>query len=100
MKHATYQRPNGHDVRFSPPATQPTHRASTARDHLGMVEPSRLKPRYLRLRELSTMVPFSVPTIWRKSKDGTFVKPIKLSARVTAWNREAVEAWLAAKEAA
>lgn len=60
--------------------------------------PNEVLTRYVRLRELKTMVPFSVPTIWRKSRDGTFPPPIKLSARITAWNREAVEQWLQAKE--
>lgn len=60
--------------------------------------PNEVLSRYVRLRELKTMVPFSVPTIWRKSRDGTFPPPIKLSARITAWNREAVEQWLQTKE--
>jgi len=33
-------------------------------------------------------------------KAGTFPKPIKLSARVTAWNVGAVRTWLLAQEAA
>lgn len=45
-------------------------------------------------------LPFSAPTLWRKVKAGTFPKPIKLSARVTAWNVGAVRAWLLAREAA
>lgn len=56
--------------------------------------------RYLRLPELRQMVPLSPATIWRKTRNGSFPPAIKLSERVTAWNREAVEAWLAAKEAA
>lgn len=57
-------------------------------------------PRYLRLPELRQMVPLSPATIWRKTRAGTFPPAIKISERVTAWNREAVEAWLAQKEAA
>jgi predicted DNA-binding transcriptional regulator AlpA len=45
------------------------------------------------------MVPMSPATIWRKTRNGSFPPAIKISERVTAWNREAVEAWLAAKEA-
>lgn len=60
--------------------------------------PSMAGSRYVRLRELKTMVPFSVPTIWRKSRDGSFPPAIKLSAGITAWNRESVEQWLSAKE--
>lgn len=62
------------------------------------VAASKAVTRYVRLRELKTMVPFSVPTIWRKSRDGTFPPAIKLSAGITAWNREAVEQWLSTKE--
>ena len=57
-------------------------------------------PRYLRLPEVRQIVPLSPATIWRKTRDGTFPPAIKISERVTAWNREAVEAWLAEKEAA
>jgi prophage regulatory protein len=61
---------------------------------------SALQPRYVRLRELRKLVPFAEATIWRKSRDGSFPAPVKLSARITAWNLSAVEAWLAEKEAA
>lgn len=60
--------------------------------------PDKPQTRFVRLRELQTMVPFSVPTIWRKSRDGTFPPAIKLSAGITAWSREAIEQWLSAKE--
>lgn len=56
--------------------------------------------RYVRLRELQTLVPFSVPTIWRKSRDGSFPPAIRLSAGITAWNRESVVQWLSEKEGA
>ena len=42
-------------------------------------------------------LPFSAPTLWRKVKDGTFPKPVKLSERVTAWNVGIVRAWMAAQ---
>ena len=45
-------------------------------------------------------LPFSAPTLWRMVKAGTFVKPTKLSARITAWNVGAVRAWLLAREEA
>jgi len=57
-------------------------------------------PRYLRLPEVRQMVPLSPATIWRKTRAGTFPPAIKISERITAWSRESVEAWLAAKEAA
>lgn len=52
---------------------------------------------YLRLPALLAIVPMSSSTIWRKVRDGSFVRPVKLSKRITAWERAAVEAWLAEK---
>ena len=45
-------------------------------------------------------LPFSAPTLWRKVREGTFPKPVKLSCRVTAWNVGTVRAWLTAQAAA
>lgn len=42
-------------------------------------------------------LPFSAPTLWRKVKAGTFVKPVKLSERVTAFNVGEVRAWMTAQ---
>lgn len=55
---------------------------------------------YMRQRELLTILPFSAATLWRKVAAGTFVQPVRLSARVTAWNRAKVQEWLDAQEAA
>ena len=54
---------------------------------------------YVRLDALLSMVPMSPSTVWRKVRDRSFPRPVKLSARITAWNREAVEAWIAEREA-
>lgn len=43
------------------------------------------------------VLPFSSPTLWRKVNAGTFPKPVKLSARVTAWQVGAIRQWLAAQ---
>lgn len=37
---------------------------------------------------------FSNSTLWRKSADGSFPKPVKLSARVTAWRVGDIRAWM------
>ena len=60
---------------------------------------------FIRLRELETSdtkgrkgkTPFSPATIWRKSANGTFPKPVKLSDGVTAWRASEIEAWLKAR---
>lgn len=54
-------------------------------------------PAFIRQRELMTLLPFSPSTLWRKVKSGAFVQPVKLSDRITAWNRSDVLAWLDAK---
>ncbi|MGA0569597.1 helix-turn-helix transcriptional regulator [Variovorax sp. VNK109] len=54
--------------------------------------------RYIRLPEVRQMVPLSRATIWRKSKDGSFPRPVKLSQGITAWSVLAIEQWIADKE--
>jgi prophage regulatory protein len=54
----------------------------------------------MRQHELLEILPFSAASLWRKVNAGTFVQPVRLSARVTAWNRAKVQEWLASKEAA
>lgn len=48
--------------------------------------------------DVAAPLPFSSPTLWRKVREGTFPKPVKLSDRVTAWNVGTVRAWLAAQQ--
>lgn len=55
---------------------------------------------YMRQKELMKVVPFSPATLWRLVKNGKFVRPVKLSERITAWNTAEVQAWLESKEAA
>jgi prophage regulatory protein len=43
-------------------------------------------------------LPFSAPTLWRKVKAGTFPRPIKLSARVTAWRVCDIREWMKVQE--
>lgn len=54
---------------------------------------------YIRQKELIKKIPFSPATLWRKVKAGTFVKPVKLSDRITAWKRADVDQWLRGREA-
>lgn len=53
---------------------------------------------YMRQKELMTIIPFSPATLWRMVKVGRFVKPVKLSTRITAWSRAEVYAWLRKQE--
>jgi prophage regulatory protein len=49
---------------------------------------------YVRVGHLTKILPVSQASIWRKVKNGTFPKPIKLSDRITAWRMDDINAWL------
>jgi prophage regulatory protein len=53
--------------------------------------------RYVRVNQLTQLIPISKASVWRKVKEGSFPKPIKLGERITAWRMEDVEAWLTAR---
>ena len=54
---------------------------------------------YVRQSQLiPAVLPFSVATLWRKVKNGTFPKPVKLSDRITAWRSDEVLEWLEARK--
>lgn len=56
--------------------------------------PHQLSHGYMRQKEVLSLVPFSAATLWRKVRASTFVKPVKLGPRITAWRRADVLAWL------
>ena len=49
---------------------------------------------FIRLSHLLTLIPISSATVWRRVRDKTFPKPIKLGPRTTAWKAEDVRAWI------
>lgn len=49
---------------------------------------------FLRLAQLLTFIPISKSTLARRINEGAFPKPVKLSARVTAWRVEDVRRWI------
>ncbi|MDP2903479.1 MAG: AlpA family phage regulatory protein [Methylovulum sp.] len=55
---------------------------------------------YVRLKQLTQIIPVSPSSVWRKSKEGTFPAPVKLSDMITAWKVEEIRAWLDSKAAA
>ena len=55
---------------------------------------------FLRVKDLARFIPFSTPSIWRKSRDGEMPKPYKLSKGITAWKTSEIREWLLEKEAA
>jgi prophage regulatory protein len=49
---------------------------------------------YAREPQVLRVIPWGRSTLWSKAKAGEFPKPVKLSARVTAWKCEDVWAWI------
>ncbi|SDQ33840.1 MULTISPECIES: AlpA family transcriptional regulator [Nitrosospira] len=53
---------------------------------------------YIRQSQLiPAIVPFSSATLWRKVKTKEFPAPVKLSARITAWDVNSIRSWLESK---
>lgn len=44
------------------------------------------------------LLPISRATLWRKAKDGSFPRPVKLSERTTAWRAADIRRWIADPE--
>jgi len=60
------------------------------------VAPERIPPDqvFLRLPQVLARVPISRSTLWRRVNDGSFPRPLKLSARVTVWRSEEIDGWM------
>jgi prophage regulatory protein len=54
---------------------------------------------FLRVSDVIVLVPVGRSTLWSWVRRGKFPRPIKLSARTTAWRRRDVVAWLNARVA-
>ena len=61
--------------------------------------PALPKTGYIRITALSPALSMSKSTLWRKSRNGTFPKPYKISSGITAWKAEDVQAWRDSVEA-
>lgn len=49
---------------------------------------------FLRLPQVLARVAISRSTLWRRVNDGSFPRPLKLSARVTVWRSEDIDDWM------
>jgi len=49
---------------------------------------------FLRVRQVLARVPISRSTLWRRVHEGSFPRPLKLSARVTVWRSGDVDQWM------
>lgn len=54
--------------------------------------------RYIRIKELSTILGIGKSTIYRLVKDGKFPKQIKLTERTAVWKLSVINAWIKDKE--
>lgn len=52
---------------------------------------------YLRIRQVLELIPVSQSTIWYWCRRGTFPRPVRLSAAVSAWRAADVLDWLQKK---
>ncbi|WP_411703542.1 helix-turn-helix transcriptional regulator [Edaphovirga cremea] len=55
---------------------------------------------YIRPKRLAELLGVSEATIWRKAKNGTIPRPIKLSERVTVFDAVEINAWLKSRREA
>ncbi|MBM3790902.1 MAG: AlpA family phage regulatory protein [Acidobacteria bacterium] len=55
--------------------------------------------RLVRFRELRRTVPLSRSTIWRKVRDGSFPKPIRMSKSAVGWLASEIQEWIAEQAA-
>ncbi len=51
---------------------------------------------FVRLRQLlsSAVIPFSATTTWRRVREGTFPRPVRISPQITAWRVGQIREWL------
>ena len=59
-----------------------------------------LLKRLLSVKQVAEAIGGSEPTVWRKDADGTLPKSIKISAGMTRWDADEIEAWIESKKAA
>ncbi len=50
--------------------------------------------RFLRQKQVLEIIPFSKSTLWLRVQQGTFPKPLKLSARVTVWRESDINEFI------
>lgn len=55
--------------------------------------------RIIDAKELKVLIPFSPMHIWRKEKDGTFPRRIKLGPNRVGWSLHEIVEWIAERKA-
>ena len=61
------------------------------------IAPTTLQKKTTLLRKPAVLerVPVSDTTLWRRVKDGTFPKPVRISTNAVAWRSTDIDEWIA-----
>ena len=51
--------------------------------------------RLLKIAEVKERTALSEPTIWRRIRDGSFPKPVRLGPKSVAWPETEIDQWIA-----
>ena len=57
-----------------------------------------MEERYLRVKEVATMLSMSRSNIWRLMKFGDFPKSIKVGPSMTLWKASEIHAWVESRQ--
>jgi predicted DNA-binding transcriptional regulator AlpA len=52
----------------------------------------------MRARDVAALLGIHPITVWKWAKAGRMPSPVKLSANVTVWRRQEIEAWIADRQ--
>ncbi len=47
-----------------------------------------------RLPKVVELTGLPAPTVWRKAREGSFPKPVKVSERITCWIAQEIHGWI------
>lgn len=56
--------------------------------------------RLIRVREVAQIIGYSVTSIWRRCKDGSFPLPVRIGPGAVAWRHSEIEAWMNSRQIA
>ena len=56
-------------------------------------------PRFIRLREVTTLTGLSRSTVYRLANEGRFPKAVKLGVRASGWRENEVREWIESRAA-
>lgn len=54
--------------------------------------------RFVRVREVAQIIGYSVTSVWRRCKDGSFPLPVRIGPGAVAWRHSEIEAWMNSRQ--